>query len=464
MTCSSYGQVVDFSDSPELAAAIDNPVSSIRANPNGPLSGTSILAVAEPVFGGTGDLLGFVNVSIPHESLRAERLTEGEDQVDDALVELVTFNARGEPITALGSLDAIPDLLPEGVSLASMAYPDAQALTAAAPGGAPRIYTVAPITRGQFYVLGIWDGTATLARQTDGDILTSLFPALMWAVSLAVSLFAVHQLITRHLTRLGRQMALFTAARRIPRLTSDGNPPSEIKRIQRAFHDMTEALIRDEASLENAVREKSVLVKEIHHRVKNNLQLISSIINLQIRDVEGSEAKHALRQTQDRVLGMATIHRDLYQTDDTGLVNVGHLIEEVVRKSIDSALGGDTIALDLRIERVWLFPDQAVPMSLLTAEAVMNAIKHMPPIGTEHAREMSVRFHEDDDRTCHFCLSNTMLPRVEEERRSTGMGRKLMRAFATQLDAEIESREADGWHHLTVTFRASDFTPAPGTY
>ncbi|WP_299813325.1 sensor histidine kinase [uncultured Jannaschia sp.] len=469
LECASDGQARNLSASEEFQELVVEPRRLVTATPFAQMSGGAVLSVITPVFtdSGTGEirLLGFVLISIPHSGAGDEQLIGTETALNDALLDLVTFNARGMILSSSNSPEAVENMLPAGTRLADMTRNESRATSESDRDGDARIYTVAPIERNRLYVMGIWDGQASLARQTDGTALSTLFPALMWVVSLGVALFAVHTLVLRHLTRLGRQMALFAAARRLPAETPSETPPTEIQRIQRAFLEMTDALIRDEASLENAVREKSVLVKEIHHRVKNNLQLISSIISLQIRTVEGSEAKHALRQTQDRVLSMATIHRDLYQTSETGLVDVTHLVHEVVTKSIETAPDGESIELDLQTDDIRLFPDQAVPMSLLASEAVINAIKHMPPLGTPGIRRrIEVELREDAERNCLFRLSNTTLEDDGPRPQSKGMGRKLMRAFATQLGAKIDAQEHDGVYRLTVEFKASEFSPAPGTF
>ena len=469
--CTSDGKTRDIGSNPEVQRLFANPINTVTSSEIVRIGETPILNVVTPVFAPDETLFGLVLIAIPHAS-RTEEEVGAQEQIDGsgtrvggALIDLVTFNASGSILTASRSPEELEMILPAQTSFLDLAGTRPTAKSAFDRAGNSRIYTVAPIQQQRLYVMGIWDGEASLARQDSHALASSVLPALMWLVSLGVALFAVHTLVLRHLTRLGRQMALFAAARRLPPETASETPPTEIQRIQRAFLDMTDALVRDEASLENAVREKSVLVKEIHHRVKNNLQLISSIISLQIRSVEGSEAKHALRQTQDRVLSMATIHRDLYQTSETGLVDVTHLVHEVVTKSIETAPDGESITLDLKTDDIRLFPDQAVPMSLLASEAVINAIKHMPPPRASGSqRRIEVELREDTERNCLFSISNSTFREEAPRPQSKGMGRKLMRAFATQLGAKIETQERDGIYRLTVEFKASEFSPAPGTF
>ncbi len=461
VTCSSDNASYDLSGSDRLQDLLSDPEPQITVTRSASISGTSIISVDQPIYSPDDTFAGYVSISIPHPRLQEMRGAIPER----ALAELVTFNGKGEVLSALGDLDLVAPLLPSRNALNALAREGRRAFSQDDASGTSRIFTVAPIENERIYVLGIWDADASLSAQTGGGFLTSLVPALMWLTSLGVAIYAVHRLVTRHLTRLGRQMAMFAVSRRLPAETVEGDPPTEIRRIHRAFEDMTAALLRDEASLENAVREKSVLVKEIHHRVKNNLQLISSIINLQIRDADSAEAKAALRQTQDRVLGMATIHRDLYQTNETGLVDVGHLMREVVTKSIEVTPGGDAIDLQLDVGQVWLYPDQAVPMSLLASEAVINALKHMPGVDApQQDRWIRASLQESDERVCVFTLSNPVPPSPQTQQPRRGMGRRLIRAFATQLEGTVDMRERNGVYELTATFAASEFAPAPGSY
>ena len=460
-TCSSEGRILDWRDNAVVQERMTSQRAAVTVNANGQISRTSVIVIYTPVTDRSGAFDGFITISVPHTKL----VGPDPEELRDSLVELVTFNEMGDVLTSLGPLADAATHLPANQALADLLSIERRATTLKDGRGIDRIYTIATIEPAEVYALGVWDSNSSLARQTRGDILTSFFPALMWLAGLAVALTAVHRLVTRHLQVLGRQMALFTAARRLPMDEPDANTPTEIRRIQRAFNRMTEALLRDEASLENAVREKSVLVKEIHHRVKNNLQLISSIINMQIRAATTPEEKRALRQTQDRVLSMATIHRDLYETNETGLVDVGHLVREVVGKTIEATPDIDDVKVTLNVDDIWLYPDQAVPMSMLSSEAVINALKHMPArCGDDVPRWLSVSLSQDEARLCTFRAENTADPGTAPGTLPRGMGRALIRAFATQLEAQVETDQTDDAYRLSVTFVASEFAPAPGTF
>ncbi|MCR9124655.1 MAG: sensor histidine kinase [Rhodobacteraceae bacterium] len=455
MTCSSSGRSFDFSGFPGFEDAIRNPGPRVEANHDAPISARSVVVVSQPWFDDrNGALTGYLSISIPHDTLRRSIEAGGSGR----LVDLIAFNGAGDVLTSLGDVAAARANLPVDTGLATLVDKAGQAFSGTDTQGNPRVFALAPVQPGRFYVLGVWDAEVGLARQLRPGIATSLFPAVMWLVSLCVALLSIHLLVARHIATLGSQMVAFARNRAMPSDCFGRDAPTEIRRIHELFQQMTAAILHDEAQLEDSVREKNVLLREVHHRVKNNLQLISSIINMQIRQVRAAEAKHALRRIQERVVSLATIHRDLYQSNAGGRVNVGQLLREVINNTVEMAATDRTdVQIHAEIEDIWLYPDQAVPMSLLAAEAATNAMKH---VGNHPDDQpwIRVRFTEGRERERLFALSNSIGEGpANSALESTGMGSKLIGAFAIQLGAQIETGTSAGAYHLTVRFEAQEF-------
>ena len=231
----------------------------------------------------------------------------------------------------------------------------------------------------------------------------------------------------------------------MPELDLEG-APHELRSVGFAFERMMESVLHDEAELEDMVHQKEVLLREVHHRVKNNLQLIASIINMQIRKARNPETKALLKGLQDRVMSLATIHRELYQTTGLTDIRVDELLQSIVTQILRMAgKPGEPLAVETDLEDIRLTPDQAVPLSLLVTEALTNALKYASALPGKQPK-LRVRLYRIGDSRAGIEISNSalqsgpkpdaMLDGVED---GSGLGDALMRAFAGQLGDIAES-------------------------
>ena len=179
-------------------------------------------------------------------------------------------------------------------------------------------------------------------------------------------------------------------------------------------------------------------------------------MNMQIRSAEHEETRRVISSLQDRVRSLATIHRDLYQSQEEGRVNAGALVSEILDHSMemteDVTEDRDIIA---EVDPVFLYPDQAVPLSLLVAEAMTNTLKYLGhPTGQ---KPWIVAKLNKMGSQCTFTLANSVGQAIEEE--STGLGSDLINAFAIQLGGKITIDNSGGRYEMQVTFPIADFVP-----
>ena len=193
-----------------------------------------------------------------------------------------------------------------------------------------------------------------------------------------------------------------------------------------------------EAALKSSLAEKESLLKEVHHRVKNNLQIISSLLNLQGRKTQNPEALGFLQDTQNRVRSMALLHETLYRSGNLAKVDFPQYVKSICTHLARSC-AGDAVGIRLRqnIADVALDMDQAIPAGLIISELVTNAFKHAFPTRTEG--EISVELQASDQQHLVLRVSDNGIGFAAETRSQSSetLGLILVRNLSRQLDGQL---------------------------
>jgi PAS domain S-box-containing protein len=185
-----------------------------------------------------------------------------------------------------------------------------------------------------------------------------------------------------------------------------------------------------------ALREREVLLSEVHHRVKNNLQLVSSLLALQARGA-GADAQHALIEGQRRIDSIALVHEQLYGSRNLSAVNLARYAEALVPELCHASGAAERIELLLRLEDVELHPERAVPCGLVLSELVTNALKHAFP--GQRRGQLTVELERLPRARLKLTVKDdgVGLGRDFPIRGGTSLGLDLVAIFAKQLDAEV---------------------------
>ncbi|AUH33233.1 sensor histidine kinase [Paracoccus tegillarcae] len=454
--CTSGGPAdgpVDMRTSQAYQKFVAQPQTMIASLSQGIISGRPVVVVMQPLYRDR-DLLGYVVVSLSSALLQSTHSvgfgTEGAG--------ILTFNHRGEPLTSDGRAEVrVGDLLPRGSTLSSLIERNETTFVERSNTGDTRVFAVVPVVPGLVYALGSWSPQlAGLGGFAMSQFTAVLIPIALWLVSLAVAYFAVYRLVLRHIRVLRSQMRRFAIGNRDapPLVLTDA--PAEIRDVSQTFHNMARILIRDEEAMEAAVAEKTVLLKEVHHRVKNNLQLIASIINMQSRMIEDVDAKRVLRSVQDRVAALATIYRNLYQAEHLDAVDADRLIGDIINQMVNASVeAGSDLRVRTGFEPLTLQPDQAVPLTLLATEAFTNALKYAGTAPGEDHPWVRVTLTHPTKYEAVLEISNSTGDRVEQPDpgESTGLGGQLIEAFAAQLEGEAHCTHENNRYTLRLPFR-----------
>ena len=225
--------------------------------------------------------------------------------------------------------------------------------------------------------------------------------------------------------------------------------------------DVTD-LRRSESELRVAVEERDLLIAEVHHRVKNSLQLVTSVLNLEAAAAAGTDAADRLRRAADRVQAIATVHGVLYQSEDVRAVDLGAFLHTLV-DHIAASVGGDEQGIEvttrIEAEPVRIATDRAISLSLVVNELVTNAFKHAFPDGAKGGVEVSLA-REPDDRIVVTVADDGIGRGTTDaspplaESTNAGLGSKLVRSLSHQIGATLSHDDARNGHKATLTFGA----------
>jgi PAS domain S-box-containing protein len=224
----------------------------------------------------------------------------------------------------------------------------------------------------------------------------------------------------------------------------------EVYEVSMVAHDITEKKLAEKEVLQS-LKEKEILLKEVHHRVKNNLQVISSILNLQSSFVTDEKILDILEESRNRIRSMAIIHENLYQTSNFSSINFTNYLGNLTRDLISSyQVETDKVELKLDLQQVGLVLDQAIPCGLMINEIITNALKYAFPNGKKGTVNISMT-EEKEIVTLRIEDNGIGLPKGFNYLESETLGLQLVATLVEQLEGELVL-ESDGGTKYCITF------------
>jgi two-component sensor histidine kinase len=435
----------DLTNSEVFKATMSQKSVRVTTVERGAVSGAAVVIVTVPVFD-DDEVIGFVFISVERASLEEHEM----EDIPEPPLSLITFNDTGQILTSEKDQALAEEELPEAYELAQLTGPARQVFSSRSVAGEERIYVVAPMLAGTVFTMSVWPVDTPMLQTDFSGRMSSLLPIAMWVASLVVAFWSLNRLAITHIRKLGRQMRHFALNRTLPRAELGDHVPYEIVTMEQSFLGMANSILQDEARQEDSLREKNMLLKEVHHRVKNNLQLISSIMNMQIRQAPTDANRKVLQRLQDRILSLATVHKSLYQDNEMSRVDAGILLREIVSQSLAVGMEPNSkIKVTEEYDRIMIGPDDAAPLTLLVSEAVTNSLKY---IGARNGGEkrITVRLKQTGDETAQLWVENTTGDVTPED--GTGLGSRLIQAFSRQLNGTLVINEEDERFVMELNF------------
>ncbi len=195
--------------------------------------------------------------------------------------------------------------------------------------------------------------------------------------------------------------------------------------------------------LEKKNSENEILLSEIHHRVKNNLQVISSLLSLQERSTENEGAKSAILEGKERVKSMELVHKMLYQNSKFSGIEMQDYVNKLSLGLIESfGLSKNEVELNTNFEPLTLDVDTAVPLGLILNELIVNSLKYAK--NATEKLQLKIELHLDNNNALHLNIADNGIGKISDIEKSNSFGLKIVKALIRQLNGAMEIKDDQG--------------------
>lgn len=299
--------------------------------------------------------------------------------------------------------------------------------------GRRRLFSAAPLVEDDVFVVLSAPAPGLLSWANLSPISRMLPPLLAFALALAGVLWATERAVIQWIVYLRRVAAIYAKGRFTVRPLQAERAPPEIRELAETLDQMAAGIVTRDASLRDSLAEKDSLMREIHHRVKNNLQIITSLLNMQQRALTDPAARTAMNDTRQRITALAQIYRALYQGPDLKRVDLRPFLEELTALLLAGDVNGQgSVRTEVHADPLVIDPDRLAPLALFAVEAITNAQKHAL---AERGGVLTVDFFvRGEEAELAIGDDGPGAPAGPGE----GVGRTLMTAFARQLRGQVK--------------------------
>ncbi|MES2711143.1 MAG: histidine kinase dimerization/phosphoacceptor domain -containing protein [Pseudomonadota bacterium] len=391
----------------------------------GELSGRSVMPAASPMFGEDGSLQGVIAAAVllDYLAVPAPR-NPGLATYDAWLVDRqgTTLAITNAGVSVLPSLAQLNRLQADGAMIEGMAS-----------DGMPHLWSTAVLAPNLRMVIGVPVGELhAMAASALRDRIIEL--AVFLSICIIAILVGAEMSVSRPMRRLARSVHEW-APGQLFRPGSRANDPDEVVALDSALSRASTVIADREQALRAAIGQRDLLMAEIHHRVKNNLQIIASLLSMQAARLEDPRANLELGIARDRVQALATLHRHLYLDQSYRSIAMRPFLEELCRQLGDAmdVRSDERINVTIDADSMEIASDSAISLALLVTEAVSNALRHAFPEG--RLGTIAVSFKQEGDMAL-LRIADDGVGIAGTGEGGTGLGMQLIRGFAQHLGGE----------------------------
>jgi two-component sensor histidine kinase len=208
--------------------------------------------------------------------------------------------------------------------------------------------------------------------------------------------------------------------------------------------------VENENKLIESVKEKEILLKEVHHRVKNNLQIINSILNLQSSYLTDPKILEIITESQNRIRSMSYIHESLYQTKNFSSINFKDYIDNLITNLVYSYRVGSNVIINKDIQDIDLPLDYSIPCGLILNELVTNALKYAYPNNKKGMVNISILKNNENLIEMYIADNGIGLPKDFSIESTETLGLSLVHTLVDQIDGKLSVKNEVGTKFLII--------------
>ncbi|WP_374378482.1 histidine kinase dimerization/phosphoacceptor domain -containing protein [Dongia sp.] len=426
-------QIINVSQRAWFATVKKTGAATISGYLSSPALKEPIISFAAPVYDVDGVMKGAVSLGIRLNWLSAI----GQEPGLPGIAEVTLVDRDGRILVSSASEAEATTRLPAAAEMEAILHGKQRLLDADGRDGTARIYAANALGNDSLFVL-LSIPRAAVVDPLRRDLLVQI--GILCLVSIAGMMAAIlgaRLLVTKwteKLTRAADAMALG----RLDTQSELRGAPIEIWQLGENLKSMATRLEHREADLRETLRQKQLMLREIHHRVKNNLQIVTSLLNLYARVPRGDSFRQAFTDLQVRINALALVHRHLYESEDLKEIDLAPFMRNLCSLLQDaSGVSARRVTINVAVPALRMSGDRAVPLALLTTEILTNSLKHAFP--DQRRGRIDIEMVVDGAGDAHLSIIDDGIgpATIAEADASTTMGATLIAAFAKQLGGKM---------------------------
>lgn len=390
-----------------------------------------IISFAAPIFDVDGILKGAISLGIRLNWLSAI----GQEPGLPAIAQVTLLDRHGQVLVSSSNTDTDSNPLPAPEYVDRIIKGDLQSFEAPDGNNLHRFFAVSALGNNSLFVV-LSVPRASIVEPLLRDTMIQI--GILCLVSLAgmmAAIFGARVLVTKWTEKL----AAAANAMALGRLDTESElrgAPVEIMQLSENLKAMAARIEHREADLRDSLAQKQLMLREIHHRVKNNLQIVTSLLNLYARLPRGDVFREAFGDLQVRINALALVHRHLYESEDLKEIDLAPFMTNLCSLLQDgSGISPRRVVMKADFPGLRMSGDRAIPLALLTTEIVSNSFKHAFPDG--RGGIVDVVMVVDDAGNCTLTIADNGIGSVAAGTSAPTMGSTLIAAFAKQLGGQI---------------------------